>query len=87
MDALISEGRLDEAAAEARSNADRLEPRFVALTRRLVRRRTLRNAAIVELAVFAAWVLGALTRAQRRHVLRHVAPALRKYLGDVPFAV
>jgi hypothetical protein len=38
----------------------------------------LRNAAIVELAVFAAWVLGALTRAQRRRVLRDAAPALRK---------
>ena len=78
VDTLISEGRLDEAAAEARSNADRLEPRFVAQTRRLVRRRTLRNAAIVELAVFTAWVLGALMRAQRRHILRDAAPALRK---------
>jgi hypothetical protein len=78
VEALVSEGRLDDAAAEARSNAGRLEPRLVALTRRLVRRRTLRNLAIVELAVFAAWMTWALTRAQRRHVLLHAAPALKR---------
>jgi len=84
VETLISEGHLDDAAAEARSNAGQLDPRYVAWTRRLVRRRTLRNAAVAEIAVFAAFAASALVRARRR---KRVGDAARALGGFTPVAL
>jgi len=84
VETLIAEGHLDEASAEARANAGQLDPRYVAWTRRLVRRRTLRNAAVAEIAVFAAFAASALVRARRR---KRVGDAARALGGFTPVAL
>jgi hypothetical protein len=78
VDALVGQGRLDEAAAEARAHADRLDPRFVKQTQALVRRRTLRTAAIVELGAFALLAGVALLRAKARGVASDAGRAVRR---------
>src|SRR5215472_895614 len=61
VEALVSLGRVDEAAAEATAHADRLDPGFLARTKALVRRRAIRGAAILMLATIA--VLSSVTLA------------------------
>jgi hypothetical protein len=77
VDALVGEGRLDEASAEATSHTDRLDPRFVKQTRALVRRRTVRRGALAELGAFALLAGVALVRALRRGALGETRAALR----------
>ncbi len=77
VDALAGEGRLDDAAAEARARADRLDPRFVTQTERLVRRRTMHRAALVELGVFVGVAGVALVRARLEGTLAGAARAVR----------
>jgi hypothetical protein len=82
VDALVATGRLDEAAAEARAHAARLDPRFVRQVQRLIVRRAVRWVARVVLAAFALLALVGLVRAARRGVLGEAARALRA-LGPV----
>jgi hypothetical protein len=78
VDALDSEGRLDDAAAEASSHRNRLDPAFVKRAQKLVSRRALRHAAMVVLAAFAVLAGAALARARLRGTLGHAARALRR---------
>jgi hypothetical protein len=78
VDALVAQDRLEDAAAEADSHANRLDPRFVKQTRRLVRRRGMRHAALFELAGFAALAGTALLRARLRGALGETGAALRR---------
>jgi hypothetical protein len=78
VDTLVTEGRPGEAAAEATSHADRLDPGFVKQTRALVRRRAMRGAAIAELGGFAGLAAIALVRAFRRGVLGEALAATRR---------
>jgi hypothetical protein len=77
VDTLVSQGRLDEASAEATSHANRLDPLFVKQTRALLRRRALRAAAILELCGFGGLAAIALVRAFRRGALGEVRTAIR----------
>jgi hypothetical protein len=77
VDALVAEGRLDEAAAEARARANRLDPRFVRQTVRLVRRRSLRWTAVGALAGFVGLAGLALARATRRGAIGAAGRAVR----------
>src|SRR5579884_3039525 len=93
VDALVAQGGIDEAVDEARAHANRLDPRFVTQTERLVRRRALRRAAIVELAAFVTLAASAWVRARARGTLgaapaavRRIAPvaaAFAAYVGGV----
>ena len=78
VDTLVSEGRLDEASAEAASQAGLLDPAFLKQIRAIVRRRTIRWVALAELAGFAAMVGVALLRGFRRGALGHAGTALRR---------
>ncbi len=77
VDALGGQGRVDDAAAEAHAHANRLDPRFVTRTQRLVRRRTMRRAALVELGVFVSVATAALVRALLRGTLAGAVRAVR----------
>ena len=85
VDTLVTEGRLEEASAEATSHASRLDPRFVQQTRALLRRRAVRVAAIAELGGFVAIAAIALVRAFRRGALGVARTAIRS-LGPVAVA-
>ncbi len=78
VDTLLAEDRLDEASAEAASHADLLEPAFVKQTRAVVRRRTIRWAAIAELTGFGALAGVALFRGLRRGAMAATAVAVRR---------
>jgi hypothetical protein len=78
VDALVATGRIDEAAAEARTHAARLDPRFVKQVGRLVVRRGVRLAALVVLALFALLAVVGLVRGGRRGALAEAARELRK---------
>jgi hypothetical protein len=80
VDALTAEGRLDDAASEAASHANRLDPRFVAHTRTVLRRRALRRAALVVLSLFAGLALASLFRALRRRAIDVAGRALAQVL-------
>jgi hypothetical protein len=80
VDALIAEGRLDEAAAEASAHAHRLDPRVVVHTRTLVRRRSLRRVAIAELCIFGALAGRSLLAAFKRGAVGASGRALRRVL-------
>jgi hypothetical protein len=77
VDALAGEGRLDEAAAEARSHHAMLDARFVRQVLQLVARRSLRHASVGILAVFGLLALVALVRAAARGMLGVAGRALR----------
>jgi hypothetical protein len=79
VDALAAEGRVDEAAAEARAHAASLDPGFAAGIARLSRRRVVRVVAYGVLGSFAALVLFALVRARQRKSLGIVWNALRRF--------
>jgi hypothetical protein len=78
VDALVAGGRIDEAAAEARSHAGRLDPRFVRQVGRLILRRTARYAAVTVLGAFAGLAAVALARAGRRGLLRGAGREVRR---------
>jgi hypothetical protein len=78
VDALAASGKLDEAAAEARSRVRQLDPRVVSQAVRLVLRRTLRRAAIAVVVAFAALAATGLVRAGLRGRLGEVWPELRR---------
>lgn len=78
VDTLLAEDRLDEASAEAASHTDLLDPAFVKQTRAIVRRRTIRWAALAELAGFGALAGVALVRGLRRGALGATAIAVRR---------
>jgi hypothetical protein len=78
IDTLVAEGRRGEAAAEATSQASRLDPHFVKQTRALLRRRTVRDVAIAELGGFAALAALALVRAFRHGALGEARAAIRR---------
>ncbi len=77
VDALVAEGRLDDAVAEAHERANRLDPRFVARTERLVRRRSIWRGALTELAGFAVLAAIGLGRAWGRGALGKATAAVR----------
>jgi len=77
VDALASSGRLDEAAAEARTHSSKLDARFVQQMGRLTTRRAVRRGALVVLAAFGVLALVALGRAAVRRSLGEAARALR----------
>jgi hypothetical protein len=78
VDVLVASGRIDEAAAEARSHATRLDARFVRQVSRLLVRRTLRHAALGVLAGFAVLAGLGVARAARARTLGHAGRELRK---------
>jgi len=75
--ALAAGGAVAEAAAEARSHAGLLDPRFLRDITRLVRRRWIRRGAIAVLLGFAGLAARALEGARRRRALGDIAAALR----------
>ncbi|HEY8041528.1 MAG TPA: hypothetical protein VIF15_17095 [Polyangiaceae bacterium] len=77
VDALVAAGHVDQAAAEARARANRLDPRFAQQVQRLIVRRAVRRIALGVLAVFAALVVLGLARAQRRRTLGQAWQAVR----------
>ena len=84
---LTADGAVEEAAAEARANADLLDPRFVRGTERLVRRRWVRWAALAVLAAYAGLAAIAIERARRRQALVDMKRAVRVIAPvAVPFA-
>jgi hypothetical protein len=78
VDTLAALGRVDEAAAEARLHANRLDPRFVRQVARLLVRRALRYGALAVLGLFVVLASAALARAGQRGRLGDVRRALRK---------
>jgi len=77
VDTLIAQDRVHEAADEARTHGEKLDPRFVRQVHRLERRRGLWTAALAELVLFAALVAFELVRASRRRTLGRALDALR----------
>jgi hypothetical protein len=78
VDALVASGRIDDAVDQARANATRLDPRYVAGILRLPVRRAIRRASIAILCAFAMLALVGLARAARRGVLGSALVELRK---------
>jgi hypothetical protein len=78
VDALSGEGRMDEALAEARSHAARLDPGFAERIARLARRRTLRWVAYGVLSAFTVLVAGSVALAQRRGALVRATKSARE---------
>ncbi len=79
VDVLVASGNIDEAAAEARSHANRLDPRFVRQVSRLLLRRGVRYGALAVLGWFATLVGASLWRAARRGALGAAARELRAH--------
>jgi hypothetical protein len=77
VDALASEGRLDDAVAEARSHPNKLDVRFVQQIQHLIVRRRIRYAATGILAAFGLLALVALGRAAAGGKLGVAGRALR----------
>jgi hypothetical protein len=84
VEALIAQGRIDEAIAEATARSSRLDPKFVKQVKRLRTRQVVRLVAIGVLAAFGLLAVAALVRARHRRVLRDAWTALRALL---PMAV
>jgi hypothetical protein len=78
VDVLASSGRIDEAAAEARSHANRLDARFVHQVLGRVLRRHVRHAAVAVIGAFAILAGIAIARAARRGALGVAASELRR---------
>ena len=74
--ALVARGEIAKAESEAVARADRLDSEFVAQIGRLARRRILRAAALLELAVFVTLACIALFRARRVRTRARVFSAL-----------
>jgi len=78
VDALVATGRIDEAAAEAQTHKNRLDPRFVRQVGRLIVRRTVRWGSLGVLAAFALLAVAGLVRAGMRRELGGAMRELRK---------
>jgi hypothetical protein len=78
VDALVSTGRIDEAATEASTHANRLDTRFVKQVGRLVVRRAVRIGSLVVLGAFALLAVAGLVRAGMRRQLGTALLELRK---------
>jgi len=78
VDVLVTEGRIDEAAAEARAHTNRLDARFVREVTRLLLRRKVRVVAVATLAIFALLAAVGLARAARGGTLGAAGGELRK---------
>jgi hypothetical protein len=76
--ALVVGGRIDDAAAEARSHAARLDPSFVRQVERLLVRRAVRYGAFAILAAFLGLAAIALARAGARGRLAEAWRELRR---------
>jgi hypothetical protein len=85
VDVLVSTGRIDEAAAEARAHANRLDARFVRQVTRLLVRRKVRFGAVAILAGFALLAGVGLARAARGGTLGAAGRELKKIA--VPAAI
>ncbi len=80
VDALIAQGRIDDAIAEATAHPARLDAKFVKQVKRLRIRRFVKLGAVGVLGAFLALSLTALLRASRRNVLGDAWRALRALL-------
>jgi hypothetical protein len=78
VDVLVASGRIDEAAAEAREHANRLDARFVRQVVRQTLRRSVRYGALVIVGAFALLAALAIVRAARRGALGAAAGELRR---------
>jgi hypothetical protein len=78
VDALLAHATLDEAVAEARANAARLDARFLKGVLRLVVRHRVRRVAIAVLAIFAALAATAMLRAYLRGAFPKAVGAIRR---------
>ena len=78
VDALVATGRIDEAAAEATSHKNRLDPRFVRQVGRLIVRRTVWWGSLGVLAAFGLLAVAGLVRAGMRRRLGTALRELRK---------
>jgi hypothetical protein len=78
VDVLATSGRIDEAAAEARSHANRLDARFVRQVVRLKVRRSVRYGALGVIGSFGALAAISIGRAARRGALGVAAGELRR---------
>lgn len=79
VDALIAEGRLEEATETVREfGTTRIAPGVAKSVKRHVRQRTAHRAAWVDLGALAAFFVASLVLAARRHALAGVAPALKR---------
>jgi hypothetical protein len=87
VDVLVSTGRIEEAAAEARDHANRLDARFVRQVTRLLVRRKVRFGAMGILASFALLAGVGLARAGRRGTLGAASRELRKIAGPAAIFV
>ena len=90
VDVLVSDGDIDEAAAEAHAHANRLDPRFVRQVSRLLVRRAVRYGAIAVVGAFLALACIAVARAARRQALgsgtreaRRLAPVAALFVAFV----
>ena len=93
IDALVATERLDEAAAEAKSHANRLDPRFAKQVGRLIVRRRVRAGSRGVLAVFGLLAVAGLVRAGMRRELggallelRRLAPIATLFVAFVAVA-
>jgi hypothetical protein len=78
VDVLVADRKIDEAAAEARAHASRLDPRFVRQVSRLLVRRALRYAAFGVVGCFVLLAGLGVVRAARAGTLRDAGRELRK---------
>ncbi len=68
VEALVDQGRIDEAMAEVTTRAVRFDPKYVTQVRHLGRRRAVGRAAVGVLAIFGVMAAAALARGWRRLV-------------------
>ncbi|HTQ42688.1 MAG TPA: hypothetical protein VMI75_07995 [Polyangiaceae bacterium] len=89
IDAYVSDGRIDEAIAEASQRSARLDPKFVRQVKRLALRRMVNRFAAVVLVAFGVFAIVGLVRAGRKRTLGQAWSALRELapaaLGFVAF--
>lgn len=77
VDALVSEGKIDEAIAEVTARPSRFDPKFVRQVKRLRTRRTVTRVATGVLVLFVGFALTALVRAGRRNALGEAWSAVK----------
>jgi tetratricopeptide (TPR) repeat protein len=85
LEALLADGRLEEAESEARSHP--IDPQLGLEVRRLVRRRLLRWAARVELVAFIGVAIVGLARARSQRGRNYVQKANTALHGLLPMAL
>ena len=88
VDALVAQGRLDEAIAEVTAHPTRLDNKFVIRVKRLRTRRAVRLVALGVLGAFGALVLFGLLRGRRQlgeaaRAVRALAPTAILFVGFV----